>query len=369
MWDEFEKFKNTVKLDNNLVSNDSFGDLYQLFLAKKGNSVIDGEYYTPKPIVSILLSLIKPNKGLLLDPSCGTGGMFVQCAELLNTSDLTFYGIEKNELPAELARLNLKNNNMNGTIVTASTYYKDPLDMVGKFDFILANPPYNVKDIDAIKLRQDTRLPFGMPPFSSKQKILNGNYLWLSYFYSYLNEHGKAACVMPSQTSAGSIFFADYKKKLIESQSIEMIIALSRCFFKYTSVPCELWIIDKNVNRPNRDKVLFINMENYKVKNYSIDYENEIMDIVNFYRNNPESTINIAEKAKSIKISDLGKNNYWLTPRFHIDIKEQEIIGNADERLMEIDNELALLEEESIILRKELESNFGNHTINTFAIG
>ena len=357
MWDEFEKFKNTVKLDNNLVSNDSFGDLYQLFLAKKGNSVIDGEYYTPKPIVSILLSLIKPNKGLLLDPSCGTGGMFVQCAELLNTSDLTFYGIEKNVLPAKLARLNLKYYNLNGTIVTASTYYKDPLDMVGAFDFILANPPYNVKGIDAIKLRQDTRLPFGIPPFSAKQKLLDGNYLWLSYFYSYLNDHGKAACVMPSQTSVGSKPFAAYKKKLIESQSIEMIIALGRSFFNYTPLPCEIWIIDKNIDRPNRDKVLFITMENYKAKNYSIDYENEIMDIVNFYRNNPESTINIAEKAKSIKIGNLGKNNYWISPKVLVDIKEQEIIENADERIMEIDNELALLEKESNALRRKLNTD------------
>ena len=159
---DFEYFKNTVKLNISGTGN-SLGKVYQRFLSKNGNRDTDGEYYTPKPIVSILLSLIKPTKGLLLDPSCGTGEMFVQCAELLNTSDLTFYGIEKNVLPAKLARLNLKYYNLNGTIVTASTYYKDPLDMVGAFDFILANPPYNVKGIDAIKLRQDTRLPFGIP--------------------------------------------------------------------------------------------------------------------------------------------------------------------------------------------------------------
>ena len=183
------------------ASGDVFGRIYEYFLAEfsKQGAHDGGEFFTPPSIVQTIVNVIEPDHGVILDPACGSGGMFVQSSHFIEDAGqdtmkrVTFYGHEKNETTAKLAQINLAVHGLQGTIRAgneAITYYKDPHELVGKCDFVMANPPFNVDEVDAEKVKGDKRLPFGLPGVNKGKKVSNANYLWMSYFYSYLNDNG-----------------------------------------------------------------------------------------------------------------------------------------------------------------------------------
>ena len=154
----------------------------------------NGEFFTPPSIVQTIVNVIEPDHGIVFDPACGSGGMFVQSSHFIEHEGhdtmkrVTFYGHEKNETTARLAQINLAVHGLEGKIRAgneAITYYKDPHELVGKCDFVMANPPFNVDEVDAEKVKGDPRLPFGLPGVNKAKRVSNANYLWLSYFYSY----------------------------------------------------------------------------------------------------------------------------------------------------------------------------------------
>lgn len=236
------------------VSGDVFGRIYEYFLTQFADQKAHdaGEFFTPISLVSLIANVIEPTSGTVLDPACGSGGMFVQSARVVErrhenpTEKLTFYGIEKNLTTIRLAKMNLAVHGLEGEIHKAITYYEDPHELLRKADFVMANPPFNVDEIDADKVKSDPRLPFGLPGVNKKGKVSNGNYIWISYFYSYLNEQGRAGFVMSSQASSAGRDEANVRRKLVETGDVDIMIAIRSNFFYTRTVPCELWFIDRD---------------------------------------------------------------------------------------------------------------------------
>lgn len=238
------------------ASGDVFGRIYEYFLAEfsKQGAHDNGEFFTPPSIVQTIVNVIEPDHGVVLDPACGSGGMFVQSSHFIEDEGedtmkrVTFYGHEKNETTAKLAQINLAVHGLQGTIRAgneAITYYKDPHELVGKCDFVMANPPFNVDEVDAEKVKGDRRLPFGLPGVNKAKKVSNANYLWLSYFYSYLNETGRAGVVMSSQSSSAGRDEANVRRKLVETGAVDVMIDIRGNFFYTRTVPCQLWFFDR----------------------------------------------------------------------------------------------------------------------------
>ena len=238
------------------ASGDVFGRIYEYFLAEfsKQGAHDNGEFFTPPSIVQTIVNVIEPDHGIVLDPACGSGGMFVQSSHFIEDEGqdtmkrVTFYGHEKNETTAKLAQINLAVHGLQGTIRAgneAITYYKDPHELVGKCDFVMANPPFNVDEVDAEKVKGDKRLPFGLPGVNKAKKVSNANYLWMSYFYSYLNENGRAGVVMSSQASSAGRDEAKVRQKLVETGAVDVMIDIRGNFFYTRTVPCQLWFFDR----------------------------------------------------------------------------------------------------------------------------
>ena len=252
------------------VSGDVFGRIYEYFLTQFADQKAHdgGEFFTPVSLVSLIAHVLDPQRGTVLDPACGSGGMFVQSARTVEehgqspTERLTFRGLEKNATTIHLAKMNLAVHGLEGNIRQAITYYEDPHEMVGQADYVMANPPFNVDEIDADKVRVDPRLPFGLPGVNKQGKVSNGNYVWISYFYSYLNERGRAGFVMSSQASSAGGGEAQVRRKLVESGDVDAMIAIRSNFFYTRTVPCELWFFNRAKPEAHRDKVLMIDARN-----------------------------------------------------------------------------------------------------------
>src|SRR6056297_736117 len=235
------------------MSGDVFGRIYEYFLTQFADKKAHdgGEFFTPVSLVSLIASVLEPEGGTILDPACGSGGMFVQSAHFVElhhenpVDKLTFRGLEKNATTIRLAKMNLAVHGLEGDIQKAITYYEDPHELVGKADYVMANPPFNVDEIDADKVKSDPRLPFGLPGVNKKGRVTNGNYVWISYFYSYLNQKGRAGFVMSSQASSAGRDEAKVRKSLVETGDVDLMIAIRSNFFYTRSVPCELWFIDR----------------------------------------------------------------------------------------------------------------------------
>src|SRR5467141_2949083 len=237
------------------AAGDVFGRIYEYFLMKFAmqGAHDNGEFFTPPSIVQTIVNVIEPDHGIILDPACGSGGMFVQSSHFIEDTGqdamkrVTFYGHEKNETTARIAQINLAVHGLQGTIRAgneAITYYKDPNELAGKCDFVMANPPFNVDEVDADKIKGDKRLPFGLPGVNKAKKVSNANYLWLSYFYSYLNETGRAGVVMSSQASSAGRDEATIRQKLVETGAVDVMIDIRGNFFYTRTVPCQLWFFD-----------------------------------------------------------------------------------------------------------------------------
>jgi len=289
------------------ASGDVFGRIYEYFLAEfsKQGAHDNGEFFTPPSIVQTIVNVIEPDHGVILDPACGSGGMFVQSSHFIEHAGretmkrVTFYGHEKNETTAKLAQINLAVHGLEGRIRAgneAITYYKDPHELVGKCDFVMANPPFNVDEVDAEKVKGDPRLPFGLPGVNKAKKVSNANYLWLSYFYSYLNVNGRAGVVMSSQASSAGRDEAAVRQKLVESGAVDVMIDIRGNFFYTRTVPCQLWFFDRAKARDvaRRDHVLMLDARGIFRKvsraicDFSPEQQQNIAAIVWLYRGQGE---------------------------------------------------------------------------------
>ena len=284
------------------VSGDVFGRIYEYFLTRFADQKAhdNGEFFTPVSLVSFIAHVLEPDRGVVLDPASGSGGMFVQSARTVTerggnpTERLTFRGIEKNDTTIRLARMNLAVHGLEGDIRQAITYYEDPHALLGKADYVMANPPFNVDEIDAEKVRRDPRLPFGLPGVNKKDRVSNGNYVWISYFYSYLNPRGRAGFVMSSQASSASGAEAAVRRKLIETGDVDVMVAIRSNFFYIRTVPCELWFLDRAKPADRRDKVLMLDARGVyrkvtrKIYDFTPEQQQNLLAIVWLYRGENE---------------------------------------------------------------------------------
>ena len=257
------------------VGGDIIGRIYEYFLSKFAKAVAsdDGVFFTPKSLVKMLVNVLEPTQGVMLDPACGSGGMFVQTGDFVNqngmnaNTQMTFFGQEKVEYNAQLCLMNMAVHGLNGKIISgdeANSFYHDTHNLAGKCDYVMANPPFNVDKVKSESALAAGRLPFGLPGVNAKTKeVGNANYLWISYFYAYLNDHGRAGFVMASSATDSANKDRDIREKLVRTGDVDVMVSVGNNFFYTLSLPCSLWFFDRNKNAEIRDKVLFIDARNY----------------------------------------------------------------------------------------------------------
>lgn len=269
---ELLRIFNNSALDE--VGGDIVGRIYEYFLNKFAKNIAsdDGVFFTPKSLVKIIVNILEPTNGTLLDPACGSGGMFIQSGDFVNqagmnaNSAMTFYGQEKVEYNAQLCLMNMAVHGLTGVIKSgdeANTFYKDAHNLNGCCDYVMANPPFNVDKVKAEACASAERLPFGLPSVNKNKEFGNGNYLWISYFYSYLNETGRAGFVMASSATDSQGKDKDIRQGLVETGHVDVMISVGNNFFYTKSLPCSLWFFDKGKQSALHDKVLFIDARNY----------------------------------------------------------------------------------------------------------
>lgn len=256
------------------VGGDVIGRIYEYFLNKFAKNIAsdDGVFFTPKSLVKMIVNILEPTSGVLLDPACGSGGMFVQTGDFVNeaglqaNSSMTFYGQEKVEYNAQLCLMNMAVHGLTGVIKSgdeANTFYHDTHNLEGCCDYVMANPPFNVDKVKAESTSNAGRLPFGCPKENKNKEIGNANYLWISYFYAYLNEKGRAGFVMASSATDSQGSDKDIREKLVKTGHVDVMISVGNNFFYTKSLPCSLWFFDKGKKEELKNKVLFIDARNY----------------------------------------------------------------------------------------------------------
>ena len=308
---EYDKFEDTLLEDIlrafdsealRTASGDLFGRIYEYFLMKFAmqGAQDNGEFFTPPSLVQTIVNVIEPDHGIVLDPACGSGGMFVQSSHFIESHGqdtghkVTFYGQEKTGTTIRLAKMNLAVHGLEGQIREANTFYEDVHPIWGECDFVMANPPFNVDMVDADKVKDDRRLPFGLPGVNKAKKVSNGNYLWISYFHSYLGPKGRAGFVMSSQASSGGHGEAEVRRKLVETGDVDVMISIRSNFFYTRTVPCELWHFDKGKPEDRRDQVLMLDARNIyrkvtrKIYDFSPEQLANLTAIVWLYRGEQE---------------------------------------------------------------------------------
>ena len=385
------------------MSGDVFGRIYEYFLTQfAGTKAHDGgEFFTPVSLVSFIAKVLETDSGIVLDPACGSGGMFVQSARVVerqnqNPSEkLTFYGMEKNATTIRLAKMNLAVHGLEGDIKKAITYYEDPHELVGKADFVMANPPFNVDEIDADKIKNDPRLPFGLPSVNDKGKVSNGNYVWISYFYSYLNDTGRAGFVMAAGAESAGRGDALVRQKLIETGDVDVMVSIRSNFFYTRTVPCVLWFLNRaKKTEKQKDSVLMIDARNVyrkvtrKINDFSPEQEQNLLAIVWLYRGEtarykqllaeyrkngedeaaawleerfPDAKYRDVEGlVKAVTREEIAANDWSLTPGRYVGVAETDD-GDEDfaEKFAALHEELHKLNAEAAKLAKKIDANFG----------
>lgn len=270
---ELLRIFNNNALDD--VGGDVIGRIYEYFLNKFAKTIAsdDGVFFTPKSLVKMIVNVIEPTSGVLLDPACGSGGMFVQTGDFVNhagmiaNNAMTFYGQEKTPYNAKLCLMNMAVHGLSGVIRSgdeANTFYHDAHNLCGQCDYVMANPPFNVDKVKAESTSSAGRLPFGLPGINKNKEIGNANYLWISYFYAYLNDTGRAGFVMASSaTDSSQARDKSIREQLIQTGHIDVMMSVGNNFFYTKSLPCSLWFFDKGKPEALLDKVLFIDARNY----------------------------------------------------------------------------------------------------------
>lgn len=315
---EYERFDNTLledllrKFDSQelrTASGDLFGRIYEYFLMKFAmqGAQDNGEFFTPPSLVQTIVNVIEPDHGIVFDPACGSGGMFVQSSHFIEKHGqdtghkVTFYGQEKTGTTIRLAKMNLAVHGLEGDIREANTFYQDEHPIWGNCDVVMANPPFNVDMVDAEKIKDDRRLPFGLPGVNKNKKVSNGNYLWISYFHSYLSPKGRAGFVMSSQASSAGHGEAEVRRKLVETGDVDVMIAIRSNFFYTRTVPCELWHFDKGKPEERQDQVLMLDARNIyrkvtrKIYDFSPEQLANLTAIVWLYRGQQDRYLGLVQ--------------------------------------------------------------------------
>lgn len=296
--DELLRIFNKEVLKN--ATGDVFGKIYEYFLnefAKKGAQE-GGEFFTPMSLVQTIVNFIEPDHGTVLDPACGSAGMFVQTGYFIErlkknvSKTVTFYGQEKTGTNTNIAKMNMAVHGLEGFIMEGNSFYEDKHTLLGKCDFVMANPPFNVDKVDKDRdvVKNDPRLPFGLP------KNDNANYLWIQYFYSYLNNSGRAGFVMASSASDAGHTEKLIREQLVKTGAVDIMVAISNNFFYTKSLPCTLWFYDRSKEKDSvrADKILMLDARKVfrKVSTTINDFSEEQLQsltaIVKAYRSNNE---------------------------------------------------------------------------------
>ena len=336
------------------VGGDVIGRIYEYFLSKFAKAVAsdDGVFFTPKSLVKMLVNVLEPKQGVMLDPACGSGGMFVQTGDFVNAAgmnantSMTFYGQEKVEYNAQLCLMNMAVHGLNGRIISgdeANSFYHDAHNLAGKCDYVMANPPFNVDKVKADSASAAGRLPFGLPGVNAKTKeVGNANYLWISYFYAYLNDHGRAGFVMASSATDSANKDRDIREKLVRTGDVDVMVSVGNNFFYTLSLPCSLWFFDRNKNAEIRDKVLFIDARNYytvvdRTLNEWTEWQlRNLQAIVHLYRGE-------TDKYKSL-IKD-----YWTAIHKHVEKHDSMAWHESD---MSFEKALGILNSEESLYKE-----------------
>ena len=387
--------RNLVRVFNkDAVKNakgDVFGRIYEFFLMKfsmQGAGAQEGgEFFTPPSLVNLIVNFIQPNHGIIHDPACGSGGMFVQTAHFIESHDsksvneaITVYGTELKSNNAKLAKMNLAIHGIEGKIIESNSFYTNPHELTGKCDFVMANPPFNVDKIDAKNkfLAEDKRLPFGAP-LTGKGTIPNGNYLWMQYFYSYLNETGRAGFVMASSATDAGNSEKLIRQKLVETGAVECVVSISNNFFYTRSLPCHLWFFNKGKKKTNKDKILMIDARNVyrKVSTTINDFTDEHIEgltaIMELFRGEtPKVNCNnewfnehfadglykdIEGFCKIVDLEEVREQDYSLNPGRYVGVSIQ-IDHDFDYkgRMAEIHKELTELNKDANYLMNQIQT-------------
>ena len=368
------------------ISVDLFGEIYEFFL---GSFAIQegkdgGTFYTPATVVRYMVEVLQPTSGdkMFLDPACGSGGMFVQAARYMhnhNVSDADMmkfrcYGVEKEPDTVKLAKMNLLLNNVRGEITEANSFYADPYDAVGKFDYVMANPPFNVDEVVYERVKDDARFnTYGIPKNKSKagkkdsdkkETVPNANYLWISYFASALKETGKAALVMANSASDAGNSEYDIRKKMIEEGIISQMVTLPSNMFTSVTLPATLWFFDKvKANTDRKDEILFVDARNVFTqidrahRKFSEEQIKNLGIISRLYEGDKQAFINLIEEYKTAlaiapEISDdkeVRTKAYWqaqidwLNERFP-NGEYQDVIGLC--KVAKLDGEDGIIDQD-----------------------
>ena len=254
------------------ASGDVFGRIYEYFLMKFAmqGAQDNGEFFTPPSLVQLIVNFIEPDHGVVADLACGSAGMFVQSSHFIEQEGqdtmkrVTFYGQEKTPSTIRLAKMNLAVHGLEGDIRAANTFYEDEhrlpdgRPLWGHCDFMMANPPFNVDMVSAERVKDDRRLPFGLPGVNKTKMVGNANYLWISYFHSYLSAKGRAGFVMSSQASSAGHGEAEVRRKLVQTGDVDVMVAIRPNFFYTRTVPCELWFYDRGKPAERKGVVLML---------------------------------------------------------------------------------------------------------------
>mgnify|MGYP001574698039 FL=1 len=366
------------------MEGDVFGKIYEYFLGKFAASEgkKGGEFFTPISIVKLIVDVIEPFHGRIYDPACGSGGMFVQSAKFVErhkkrpSAEISVFGEEKTAETIRLCKMNLAVHGLSGDIKQGNTYYEDIHSSVGKFDFVMANPPFNVNGVDKEKLKEDKRFPYGLP------KPDNGNYLWIQIFLSSLNANGRAGFVMANSASDARQSELEIRQTMIEDNVVDVMISIGSNFFYTVTLPCTLWFLDKGKkNTDRKDKVLFIDVRHIynQIDRAHRDFLPEqiefISNIVRLYRGEDIETEAGSEKlmkehfpkgkyrdinglCKVAFLKDIKGHGYSLNPGRYVGVEEKEDDGiDFYERLEELNEELEQLNIEGRDLEERIAEN------------
>lgn len=378
---ELLKIMASIPMD---IEGDAFGKIYEYFLGKfaMAEGQKGGEFFTPTSMVKLIVEILEPFHGRICDLACGSGGMFVQSARFVEkhkknpTAEISIYGQERVAETVKLCKMNLAVHGLAGDIRQGNTYYEDLHNSPGKFDFHLANPPFNVDRVDKDRLKDDPRFPFGLP------KADNANYLWIQIFYSALSKNGRAGFVMANSAADARASELEIHKKLIQDRAVDVMVAVGPNMFYTVTLPCMLWFLDRGKSGTDRqDKVLFLDARHIfrQIDRAHRDFTPEqiefLANIVRLYRgekteNQHDSTKMIAEKfpqekyvdspglCKVATIKEIEAQGWSLNPGRYVGVAE----GEADdfdfkERLQELNEELETLNVEARELEERISEN------------
>jgi len=375
---------------------DAFGRIYEYFLGQfaRTEGQKGGEFYTPAPIVRLMVEILEPFHGRILDPACGSGGMFVQSARFVAehkknpSSELSIFGVEKTDETGRLCRMNLAVHGLEGDIRhggEVNSYYDDPHKAVGAFDFALANPPFNVNAVDKDRLKDAVgpgrRFPFGLP------RTDNANYLWIQLFYSSLNDKGRAAFVMANSASDARSSEMDLRKQLIQARAVDAVVAVGPNMFYTVTLPCTLWFLDRGKNKtPRADQVLFIDARHiYRQidrahRDWAEAQVSFLANVVRLFRDeNPDFTlagdeakVKLAEifgkklkyrdvpgLCKTTTLKDIEAHGWSLNPGRYVGIAPGEEVSDEDfkEQLDTLNEELESLNAQARVLEQTIAGN------------